>query len=85
MTIITRHTSRLDIQISKLCNLHCSYCYVENEMKLMDGAQGKAILLQFLEAPGYEKEVVIYGGEPFLSPLLLQDIVDFLLSAKIIF
>lgn len=61
------------IQISSLCNLNCSYCYVPNrkELQKMDLSTIEAIFKKLLQSnlTSNQLKVVFHVGEPLVIPI----------------
>lgn len=64
-----------NIQISRVCNLHCSYCFAREHMEKAEKHRGPAFIslehllerLDFLDRSGIDQMRFI-GGEPTLHP-----------------
>lgn len=69
----------LDLYITKLCNLHCEYCYVDigRDVQVFDSAK-------FLEIFDWEKydHIKFFGGEPLLKWKEIQKIVVWIRARK---
>lgn len=74
----------LELELSRVCNLRCVYCYASsgepltNELSL---AEIYDIIDQGLEL-GVKKVIVLGGGEPMLYPHL-REVIDYLLARDI--
>lgn len=73
----------LSLEITKSCNLQCSYCYVgEKKQKNMDWyVAKKAIDVALHEAhKQYDKQLRVYfiGGEPLIAFRLIKDCIHYI-------
>ncbi len=79
-TTVTHET--LTLNITEQCNLECRYCYQAerrtNKKKHLDlNVAKKAIAKRLSTDDQYERVIIeLIGGEPFLYPKLIRDIID---------
>ncbi|HDQ22619.1 MAG TPA: 4Fe-4S cluster-binding domain-containing protein, partial [Candidatus Uhrbacteria bacterium] len=75
-------TNRLVLQINNKCNLNCPFCYVQKGQSEIDYKTAKKAVDFFLgnsNAKQYKnKEIIIMGGEPLLSRLILRKIIIYI-------
>ena len=71
-----REIWRLNIPLTRRCNLDCDYCYVKKENRELDPAIYQPALEKFLAGSGEAKDVVILGGEPLLFPDRLEKLIE---------
>lgn len=75
----------LELELSRVCNLRCVYCYassgqaLENEISF---AEIKDVITQAVGL-GVKKIIVLGGGEPLLYPKLFE-VIDFILEYKLV-
>ena len=67
----------LRFALTTVCNLDCRYCFVKKNGKVISLNQAEEILDFFLNSPGEDKLLMIYGGEPLLFFSLLKKIINF--------
>lgn len=75
----------LELELSRICNLRCVYCYASSGVPL-DGeltfSEIQDVVLQAVDL-GVKKIIILGGGEPLLYPQLIE-LIDFIQSKKII-
>lgn len=72
----------LDIELSRLCNFKCKYCYISENIPLKDELSFNEIcnVIEQGQTLGVKKIIIVGGGEPLLYPKL-KDIIQ-VLSTK---
>jgi len=65
----------LRLAITTKCILRCRYCFIRKNNKAISYLTAIKALNLFLESPGNEKILIIYGGEPLLYPDLVKKII----------
>ncbi len=63
----------MEIEFSRICNFHCSYCYVDEKIECrneLSRSEIKDVILQ-AKALGARK-IIILGGEPSIYPHLVE-------------
>ncbi len=63
----------MEIEFSRVCNFHCSYCYVPGKEELaneLSRAELKDVILQAKEMGA--GKIIILGGEPSIYPHLVE-------------
>jgi radical SAM protein with 4Fe4S-binding SPASM domain len=66
----------LEIEFSRICNFHCSYCYVEEKTagsKELSRSEIRDVVLQAKELGA--RKIIILGGEPSIYPHLVEMIL----------
>lgn len=66
----------LRLAITTCCILRCRYCFVYKNNRVMPYAIAVKAINLFLDSPGKEKILIIYGGEPLLHFDLLKKIIN---------
>lgn len=64
----------LDMNITDLCNIQCSHCYMKKRDLFLTFQHAKIILDKL---PQSLKRIVLSGGEPFLNYDVMYQIVDY--------
>ena len=61
-----------------LCNLRCAHCFVERIPEKLDAEDAKKLILSCRENPNSKIEKIGFsGGEPFLAPEFLREVISF--------
>jgi len=63
----------MEIEFSRICNFHCSYCYVGDKIECKHElflAEIKNVILQAKELGA--KKIIILGGEPSIYPHIVE-------------
>lgn len=63
----------MEIEFSRICNFHCSYCYVDEKIdssRELSRAEIKDVILQAKELGA--RKIIILGGEPSIYPHLIE-------------
>ncbi|MBU4262464.1 MAG: radical SAM protein [Proteobacteria bacterium] len=63
----------MEIEFSRVCNFHCSYCYVPDQKEFkheLSRAEIKDVILQAKELGA--RKIIILGGEPSIYPHLVE-------------
>ncbi len=63
----------MEIEFSRICNFHCSYCYVEEKLECkneLSREEIKDVILQAKELGA--RKIIILGGEPSIYPHLVE-------------
>lgn len=61
-----------------LCNLRCAHCFVERIPEKLDAEDAKKLILSCRENPNSKIEKIGFsGGEPFLAPDFLREVISF--------
>jgi radical SAM protein with 4Fe4S-binding SPASM domain len=63
----------MEIEFSRICNFHCSYCYVDSEIECRDELSIREIkdIIDQARELGTRK-IIILGGEPSIYPHLIE-------------
>lgn len=71
----------LELELSRACNLRCTYCYASSGVALADELSLSEItsVIDQAAALGAKKIIIIGGGEPLLYPHLLT-VIDYIRS-----
>ena len=75
----------MELELSRLCNLRCVYCYassgaaLENELSLVEILE----VINQAVALGVKKIIVLGGGEPLLYPQLFE-VIDYILEKDLV-
>ncbi len=66
---------RISLELSRICNLRCLYCYAESGPDVKSGLSDEEVRAVIREAVSCGAALVsfVVGGEPLLRPSLLQD------------
>ncbi len=67
----------LRLTITTECILRCRYCFVRKDNKVISHTTAINTLNLFLNSPGNQKMLIIYGGEPLIYFDLLKKIIIF--------
>ena len=67
----------LRLTITTKCILKCKYCFVKKGNKIITKDTYTNAIRIFLNSPGKEKLLMLYGGEPLLYFNLLKKIISF--------
>jgi len=63
----------MEIEFSRVCNFHCSYCYVEGKVESSDELSREEIKDVILQAKALgARKIIILGGEPSIYPHLVE-------------
>lgn len=64
------------ITVNRLCNLHCTWCYVGEEGKIGPSLMNPELLHKLIDlcADGGIKRIIFIGGEPTIYPYLLEGV-----------
>jgi radical SAM protein with 4Fe4S-binding SPASM domain len=63
----------MEIEFSRVCNFHCSYCYVEEKVECKDELERDEIKDVILQAKDLgARKIIILGGEPSIYPHLVE-------------
>jgi radical SAM protein with 4Fe4S-binding SPASM domain len=63
----------MEIEFSRVCNFHCSYCYVEGKVESSDELSREEIKDVVLQAKELgARKIIILGGEPSIYPHLVE-------------
>lgn len=75
----------LELELSRVCNLRCVYCYASSGTPLDDEMSFSEILGAVEQAAGLgvKKIIILGGGEPLLYPHLFE-LIDFIQDKKIV-
>ncbi len=71
--VATDRLLSMEIEFSRICNFHCSYCYVPDSNKCtneLSREEIKDIILQAKELGA--RKIIILGGEPSIYPHLVE-------------
>lgn len=63
----------MEIEFSRICNFHCSYCYVDEKIECrneLSRDEIKDVILQAKELGA--RKIIILGGEPSIYPHLVE-------------
>jgi radical SAM protein with 4Fe4S-binding SPASM domain len=75
----------LELELSRVCNLRCVYCYASSGIPLENELSFSEITDAVEQAAGLgvKKVIILGGGEPLLYPRLFE-VIDFILGKGII-
>ena len=66
----------LRIGVTDACTNRCRYCFIKNENRIINFSIAKKVIDFWFDAPGENKDLKIYGGEPLLCFPLVKKIVS---------
>lgn len=75
----------LTIYINNICNLDCSYCFVDksNRTKSLTWSNlFEELIMEFFEKDGDTKKISIMGWEPLLNKEFIKDLVNFVQNIR---